>query len=219
MRKTSGLPNTAPLGAGPIRSVPGGVFSFRRDGDQARQKSRAAMLFRKTRPRFSFAGLDPIEWKKHTSGRRLREGGTSAGSQLRVSTADFLVQTQTKRLSRTDEEEATLLRGRHGNFRGNEPKRTKHLHDVLFRQSRHAYLSGGVDLAGGERTDHGEPSGPRATLAAWSRLFLRRSRPSIRKDNELARNFWTQRYFGRVSSDCTWWYFPTREERRPRATK
>merc|ERR1711951_19899 len=112
-----------------------------------------------------------------------------------------------------------LLRSRHDPFRRNKPERTKHLHDALFRQSRHAYLSGGVDLAGGERTDHGEPSGPRATLAVWHWLSFRRSRPSIRKDNDLARNFSTRRYFGRVSSDCTWWYFPTREERRPGATK
>ena len=167
----------------------------------------------------SLRRIRPHAGDELTSARRLRGRGISAATQSRFPTADLPVQANRKCRSRTSYEESTLLRSRHGHFRENVPERTKHLHDAPFRQSRHEYLSGGVDLAGGERTDRGGPSGPRATLAAWSRLFLRRSRPSIRQDNGLARNFWTQSYFGRVSSDCTWWYFPTREERRPGATK
>ena len=100
------------------------------------------------------------------------------------------------------------MRSRHGRFRGNNPERPKNLYDALFRQSRHGYLSARVDLSGRERTDHGEPSGPRATLAASPCFFLWRSRPAIRGENELARNFWTQRRFVRLFSEIFAAVFP-----------
>ena len=45
-------------------------------------------------------------------------------------------------------------------------------------------LPAGAELASGEKTDDGEPIGPRVTLAVSPRLFSRRSWPPIRKKNE-----------------------------------
>ena len=53
----------------------------------------------------------------------------------------------------------------------------------------------------GARTDHGEPSGPRAASAVSPWLFFRRSRPAKREENELARSFWTQRLSAQLPSD------------------
>ena len=61
MRKTSELPNAAPPWASLLRSVLGGVFSLKRNGDQARQRSWATMLSRNSWLRFFFAGVDPVE--------------------------------------------------------------------------------------------------------------------------------------------------------------
>ena len=219
MRKTSGLPNTAPLGAGLIRSVPGGVFSFGRDGDQARQKSRAAMLCRNTRLRFAFAGANAIEWGKHTSGKACADGGTSAGSKLR-----FPPRTYLRRGAQSDVRDP-LKRGR-------RPR------GVAMAAFEKTCRSGGnirsmryfgrlaMDICPLELTWRAkrEPIMPNRAdhVPHWQcglGYFSRRGRPATRRDSELARNFETQRHFGRVASDSTWWYFPTQAERRPRATK
>ena len=41
------------------------------------------MVFRNSRLRFCFAGVDPVEWEKQASERTLRRGGISAASALR----------------------------------------------------------------------------------------------------------------------------------------
>ena len=84
IRKTAELPNAAPLWASVLRSVLGGVFSFRQNEDQARRTSRATTLFRESRVRFCFAGVDAIEWETQTSERTLRGRGISVASALRL---------------------------------------------------------------------------------------------------------------------------------------
>ena len=67
----------------------------------------------------------------------------------------------------------------------------------------------GVDLASGKKTDHGEPSGPRATSAVSPWLFSRQSRPATRrKEDKCARNSRAQRRPVRVSSDIIAAVFP-----------
>ena len=67
----------------------------------------------------------------------------------------------------------------------------------------------GVDLASGKKTDHGEPSGPRATSAVSPWLFPRQSRPATRrKEDKCARNSRAQRRPVRVSSDIIAAVFP-----------
>ena len=46
-----------------------------------------------------------------------------------------------------------------------------------------------VYLARGKKTDHGEPSGPRAASAASPWLYFRQSRLRIREEYKCARNF------------------------------
>ena len=213
------LRNAAPPRARRLRSVPSGAFSLRRNGGQAWQSSWATTLSRNSQLRCCSGGVDPIDWEKQTSGRQLRGGGTSEGSALRLPIGTDPCRRAQKRRSRTNYEESTILRRRRGHFRENMPGRTKHLRDALFQQSPNGYLSAEVDLAGGERTDHGEPSGRRATLAVWPWLFFRGSRPATRKDNKLERNFSRRRQFGPVSSDFTGRFFPTQAERRPRETE
>ena len=84
--RTSGLPNFQThrrFGRGFCDLYPVGFSSLRRDGDRARQRSRATMLFCNSRLRFCSAGVDPIEWGKQASERTLRGGGISAASALR----------------------------------------------------------------------------------------------------------------------------------------
>ena len=67
----------------------------------------------------------------------------------------------------------------------------------------------GVDLTSGKKTDHGEPSGPRATSAVSPWLFSRQSRPATRrKEDKCARNSRAQRRPVRVSSDIIAAVFP-----------
>ena len=84
IRKTAELPNAAPLWASVLRSVLGGVFSFRQNGDLVWRTSRATTLFRESRVRFCFAGVDAIEWETQTSERTLRGRGISVASALRL---------------------------------------------------------------------------------------------------------------------------------------
>ena len=86
IRKTSELPDfqtRRPFGRGFRDLYPVGFSSLRRDGDRARQRSRATMLFCNSRLRFCPAGVDPAEWGKQASERTLRGGGISAASALR----------------------------------------------------------------------------------------------------------------------------------------
>ena len=64
------LSNAASLLANLLRSVLGGVLSSGRNGDQGRQTIWAATVFRKSRVRFCFAGVDPAEWESRVGGGR-----------------------------------------------------------------------------------------------------------------------------------------------------
>ena len=196
MRKTSGLPNTAPLWAGLIRPVPGGVFSFRRGGDKARQTSRAAMLFRNTRLRFAFAGVDAIEWDKHMSETACADGGAPSGSKLRFPQGTYL-----RRGAQSDVRDP-LKRGRRPRgvamaafektCRGGENVRSMRYFGRLP-----------MDICPGESTWQAEEEPIMANqvdhVPHWQcglGYFSRRGRPATRRDSELARNFSTQRHFG-----------------------
>ena len=90
IQTTSDLPNAAPLRASLLRCVPGGVVSSRQDGDEAGRNCWATMLFRESRVRFRFGGVDPVAWGTQTSGRTLRGRGVSAASAWRFAPRTFL---------------------------------------------------------------------------------------------------------------------------------
>ena len=52
--------------------------------------------------RFGFAGVDPVKWKKHSSGRQLRGRGHFGGFAIACSPADLPLQEGTERRSRTN---------------------------------------------------------------------------------------------------------------------
>ena len=98
--RTSELPNASPLLARLLRSVPSGVFSLRRDGGRARQRSWVTMLLRNRRLGCCFAGVDPIDWEKQASERTLRVWGHFGSIGIAFSPADLPAQEGEKRRSR-----------------------------------------------------------------------------------------------------------------------
>ena len=141
-------------------------------------------------------------------GEEFARRGTSAASQLRNPRRAYPF-----RLAESGVREPIKRSRRYcgvtmATYEETNPDRTTNLHAALFWQSRHGWFSAGVDLGGGGRTDHGEQSGPRAGSAVSPCLFLRRSRPAKQRENEPARNFWTQRRFARLSSDIYAAVFP-----------
>ena len=76
MRETSELPNAVPPWASLLRSVPGGVVPFRRDGGHVRQRTWATTLFPNRRLRCCSARVGPVGF----GGNRHRRGRCAEGA-------------------------------------------------------------------------------------------------------------------------------------------
>ena len=87
---------------------------------------------------------------------------------------------------------------------------------MLLQQSRACFRPAGVEISSGARTDHGEPTRSQATLAVSPWLFLRQSRPPIRKTAELpnAAPLWAS-----VLRSVLGGVFVVQTERRPSAAQ
>ena len=80
-------------------------------------------------------------------------------------------------------------------------------------------LPAGAELASGEKTDDGEPIGPRVTLAVSPRLFSRRSWPPIRKKTNEREKSERSAVLGKSSRIFTRRHIPAQAERKPSAAK
>ena len=216
IRETSELPSAAALWESLLRSVREGVFSFRRNGDQARQKSRAAMLLCKTRLRFGFAGVDAVEWGKHTSVRRLRGGDTSAGSQLRSPPRTYPC--------RGAQSDVRGLLKRSRRSRGGAVAAAEKTSRTGRNICTVHYFGGlATDFCARDLTRCAEKEPIMATkwttrhVGCVALVVVPAKSAGHTKRQRTSAKLLTPRRVRRVSSACAWRYFPTGVERRPRA--
>ena len=136
IRKTSELPNAAPLWASLLRSVLGGVFVVQterrpsaatKSGDDAVSRESGPFALRRSRP--CRVGETNIEEDTARTGH-------FGSNRLAFPHADLPAPAAKKGRSRTSYQESTPLRSRHGHFRGNRLARPKNPGDAPIWQCR-----------------------------------------------------------------------------------